>query len=180
MKEVINITLDLETLGRGDNAPIVQIGVLSFDDSGSAIDVFERKVDLQSLDSEGVELSTVAWWLQQNSDVQDNVFGGGFRVPIKDVLEQLEVFILEQVPDLRSEVRIWQHSSFDAPKVQHAFKKYLGREPEFKYWWWKDIRTLTTVTGVDKPIGTGLMLHDAVEDCRLQAEYISTCLNKLK
>ena len=175
---ILNYTVDLETLGRGDNAPIVQLAVMKFDEEGDEIESLVRNVDLSTLDNEGLELSTVKFWLSQSKEVTESVFNSQDVYPISQCLLDLEGFIFDTSTFNRDDIRIWQHSSFDSPKIQYAFKKYLQRETYIKYHWFKDIRTLEVLANQGRRV-KGNMAHNALTDCFEQAEWISQCLNSI-
>ena len=70
---MIDIMLDLETLGKLPDAAIIAIGAVHFDLETSAIQSrFYTVVDLESsVDSGGImDASTVLWWLQQNEEAR--------------------------------------------------------------------------------------------------------------
>ena len=177
MSEKVNITVDLETLGRGDDAPIVQIAAIYFDQFGETIDSFEAFVHPDYLDPSGCDIKTIFWWMQQDKKVQDKVFGGGENRASLDVALNAFESWLNGCWSEGDDLRIWQHSSFDAPKIQYQFRKVLGREIDIPYWAWKDMRTLHALSGVEKPIGNGL--HNAMNDCANQAKHISWSFNQL-
>jgi len=175
---ILNYTVDLETLGRGDNAPIIQLAIMKFDEDGDEIESLVRNVELSSLDNEGIELSTLHFWLSQKKKVIDSVFNSEQTYPITDCLLDLEGFILDTSTFDKDDIRIWQHSSFDAPKISYSFKKYLKRETYLKYYWFKDIRTLEVLANQgNRPKGN--MAHNAFIDCFEQAQWISRCLNSV-
>ncbi len=164
-----HMTIDFETLGRGDNAPIVQMAAVVWDVTG-VLDTWKMNVELQSLDPKGIDMSTLDWWFKQQPAAIDSVFGSIPRESICHAIQTLEDLISHHNPDC-----IWQHSSFDAPKFQHAVRRYLKRETRVPYWVWKDIRSLTYVTGVEKTKVAGIA-HDALHDCLNQAEYVNKAL----
>jgi len=65
-----NIMLDLETMGNGNNAAIIAIGAVKFDQD--ITDRFYKTIDLDSSVDVGLEIdpSTVLWWMKQGDDAR--------------------------------------------------------------------------------------------------------------
>jgi len=125
-----HMTIDFETLGRGDNAPIVQMAAVVWNYTG-VLDKWKMNVELQSLDTVGIDMSTLEWWLLQDQKAIRSVFHSTPRESISHAIETLENVIMHHNPDC-----IWQHSSFDAPKFQAAVREHLKRETRVPYWVW--------------------------------------------
>jgi len=170
------ITIDTETLGRGESAFFVQLAAVEFDLDGNILDTFERKIDFNEYNiyNFSVDIHTIVWWMQQSKEAQESVFGKEHeREYMSQVLLEFEDWI-----ESKGNCNIWQHSSFDVPKVNYAIKEVCKRDQRIPYYYWKDIRTLTEVTGVGKTKVKGVA-HDALDDCINQAKYITKCLNKI-
>ena len=168
------ITVDLETLGKGETATIVQIAAIAFDKDGKQLGEFNKYIDMNDSSQYDFTMdeSTIAWWLSQPHETQKSVFGAKNKTPLKKALLEFENWCL-----MFRDYNIWQHSSFDAPKLQYAIREVFKREPRIPYYAWKDIRTLTEVTGIKKTEVKGIA-HNALDDCINQAHYITKCLNK--
>jgi len=171
--EKTQITVDTETLGRGETAQIVQIAAIAFDNDGNQLGEFNKYIDWIN-DTHGFTMDerTIAFWLRQPKEVQDSVFGEKTRHPIARVLREFEEWCNQW-----KSYNIWQHSTFDAPKLQYAIRKVFKTEPQIPYNAWKDIRTLTEITGIEKTETKGIP-HNAYDDCVNQKNYIVQCLNK--
>lgn len=172
----IQVTVDLETLGRSDGAAIVQIAAIAFTKEDGLIDTFEANIDFDSVKDYEVEMDTVLWWLKQEKEAQEQVFESVGRIPFRVALFDLEQWFSHVSGG--EEFNIWQHSSFDAPKINYAFRREFQRELRIKYNSFKDIRTLTEVTGVEKTPVTKGVAHNAMDDCFNQMNYILKCLRK--
>jgi hypothetical protein len=73
-EKVINIMLDIETLGEGRDAAIAAVGSCRFDREGEIRDVFYMRTDLKKSRSPGVlDPSTVYWWLRQDEEVRNEI-----------------------------------------------------------------------------------------------------------
>lgn len=162
MKDVM---IDLETLGTGKDAAIIQIGAAYFDRlTGEVGDTFKRNINLVSAVKEGGEIdaSTVLWWLSQSKDAQNSILEEG--VPVGHALVALNTF-------LKGAKASWSHASFDMPILISAMNR-VDITPTLHYRATRDIRTLVDLSGVtidwDSRKGTH---HDALDDCLFQIKY---------
>jgi len=170
MKDVM---LDIETLGNGEYAAIVQISACYFDRvTGEIGQTFDQKIDLEDACKYGqVDGSTLKFWLQQDPEVIRQVMSGTRR--LDEVLMEFELFA-------RDADCIWSHATFDFVIVQEALKKNdcLKR---LKYKSARDLRTLCDLAQLkesDYPPAVG-KTHNALDDCYFQVKYAVTALNKL-
>lgn len=173
----MNITFDLETLSRNENAPIVQLAAVKFKDDGEIVDVFDRKISFKSLERYGfeIEYDTVLWWFQQRGEIIKTVmYDDGSRVDIRKALLDFQKWI-----GSTGEHIYWSHSTFDPPKLYNAIKK-VGLQPFIPYRLFLDIRTLVALSGVFKEdITRTTAEHDAMGDCLFQASHISKMIQKV-
>lgn len=171
--------LDLETMGTGPNAAVVQIVFIPFNlKTGKAHpDFFEVNVDLLSSIQAGgevdVDQATVKWW--QN---QDGFYPTGESVSISEAIRRLNNFI-GGYPELK---RVWaQGASFDIA-IMEGFARRVGAPAPWKYNAGRDTRTvydLARETGWDKPEGTA-PTYRAWEVCRQQIICLMSALNHLR
>lgn len=71
MYNVNNLMIDLESMGKKPNAPIVSIGAVFFDpQSGELGQEFYTAVNLESAMEQGAvpDGDTILWWLRQSSE----------------------------------------------------------------------------------------------------------------
>lgn len=173
----MNITFDLETLGK-NNAPIAQIAAVAFTDEGKIVDRLESmRVDLEDLSNYDFELdySTINWWMEQSDDAIKSVFVRGMGWKLTDALKSLSDFIIKNDDGSLS---VWSHATFDPPILNNAYNKCNLPNP-IHFRWHRDIRTLTLLSGVVKTKVEGIE-HNAMDDCLNQAKYISQGLMALK
>lgn len=171
----MNITFDLETLGR-INAPIAQIAAVAFKDNGSIVGDFNMRVDLNDLKNYNfqVDYNTVEWWMKQSDSAIKSVFVEDMKHDLKTVLEYLSSFFSKYNDGNMS---VWSHATFDPPILAHAYNE-VGIENPIHFRWHKDIRTLTGLSGVKKTVVQGVE-HNAIDDCINQANYISKAIQEL-
>lgn len=172
----MHLTFDLETLGTGYNAPIVQIGAVKFHEHGQIIDTFERKIDLLSLEGGGfdIDYDTLSWWFSQSDEAIKSVFVGGDRVDLYDALADF----LEWVYD-NAKYEVWSHATFDPVILNNAYNKVDISSP-LNFRKQRDIRTLTSLLPTPIEVERKGVHHNALADALYQAEYISKCLMLIK
>lgn len=164
----VHAMLDIETLGQGSNAFIVQICLRTFDEDASFIkyiDPWRRQVGAE------IDNSTMQWWQQQPEDLRKQVMSG--TETLADVLLSLNDFL-----KANKITHIWANSpSFDCVIVENAFKR-LGIESKLpKFWAWRDFRT---VIAVANELGATLPklqnTHNAAHDVSNQIDLVKKAL----
>ena len=173
-----DIMIDLETLATSTDAAILTIGAVKFDPLGRdltdpAMDSFYLKVDLDSCNDIGLVTNddTIAWWAQQSKEAQEEVFGEGNRVPIRDAFDQLYKFCW-------GAKRVWSNGSvFDIMICEHVFKK-LNKAVPWKFWEVRDVRTIFDI-GIN-PIRPPVTAHHALHDAYNQAVGVQNVYNTLR
>lgn len=179
---MMNITFDLETLSNTEvtgDAPIVQIGAVKFTDAGMITDEFLRTIEAKSIQpfNFGADYRTIYWWLQQDDKAIKSVFGEDVeKVPLRLALLEFIEWIGKP-----SQYVYWSHCTFDPPILNDNIRRVgLGSPIPFRLH--RDIRTLSHFTGKIEVEREGVH-HNALDDCRFQAKYISKglqALNKFK
>lgn len=162
MKDVM---IDLETLGTGKDAAIIQVGAVYFDRlTGEVGETFKRNITLESSVAAGgiIDPGTVLWWLGQSKDAQNSILTEG--VHVGHALSDLNMFLGDATAS-------WSHASFDMPILISAMNR-SNIKPKLHYRATRDIRTLVDLSGVtidwDSRKGTH---HDALDDCMFQIKY---------
>ena len=181
-----HITFDLETLGKGHNAAIVQIGAVKFKSNGKITDSIIINIDFNSLEKYNFQTtySTIEWWLQQDKEAIDSVFNINKnatdsskplknRVSIKKALKQFAEWIGKA-----DKYDYWSHTSFDPPILEDAYRK-VGITNPIPYKRNRDIRTLSYFAG-DVKVDVKGIHHNALDDCIYQAAYITECFKRVK
>lgn len=173
MKDVM---LDIESLGNGKHAAIVQIGAAYFDRASGAIgEMFKINIDARSAVESGAELDadTVYWWLSQSREAIDSITALPLS-PIGAAMVELNDF-------LNGATAIWSHATFDWVIVTETFKR-LKIRTKFHYRTCRDIRTLVDLAGIqttDYYLKREGIHHDALSDCFHQIKYCVDAFQKL-
>lgn len=181
---MIHLTFDLETLGNGPTAPIIQIGAAKFTDKILA--TYKVNIDWESLKKYKFDLdySTIRWWMSQEDQARTSVLNSDNAIPLDKALKDFKAWILDPV-EINGELKrftlenynYWTHATFDAPIITYSFKQ-VGLQP-LPYRRQRDIRTLNMLAGKVDVSRPGVA-HDAEDDAVFQALYIIEMLNKLK
>ena len=173
------VMLDLETLGTGDGAAIIQIGAVRFDwktheDApegwiSSPYGEFRRNILWDSPGFGNIEPGTVQWWLEQDATTRTGVFAQDGAEDLTQALHQFNLWV-QDGGDVEG---IWADSpSFDLRLLRQACER-CGVAYRFKHWQERDLRTLKKelACASDEPMFVGKK-HDALDDAHHQARYV--------
>jgi DNA polymerase III epsilon subunit-like protein len=170
-----HVMLDLETLGTGDHAAIVQIGACVFD-SREISSTFRRNIYLGSENLGNIEGDTLRWWMGQSPDAIASVLQSTERAPLRIALEDFRSWLVGD------RFAIWANSpSFDLRLLRQAYER-CGLEPPWKFYQEMDHRTmkhLGRLLNVPRLQFEGTK-HDALVDTINQARYLMAVLKELK
>ena len=173
-----DIMIDIETLSVEPNALILTIAAVKFDRKTpiteyDSANVFYVRIDIDSCKKIGmhIDTSTLKWWETQSKEAKYEVFENPDRVPIREALEQLSVF-------LKSSKYVWANSpNFDCVILESAFKLCKLDVP-WKFWNLRDCRTIYDIFRVFR--NTKNTAHHALEDCKSQIAFLHKAFAKLK
>lgn len=170
MKDVM---IDLETLGRGPDALIIQIGAVYFDPAtGETGKQFMVNIDPVTAHDGGGKLDpdTVGWWLTQSTEAQQSLLTN--PEPYYESMVSLKTF-------LEGAERVWSHATFDFVIIQTAFQN-LGIK-QLSYRSGLDIRTLVYLAKVStSDFPREGIHHNGLDDAIYQVKYVSAAFQKLK
>jgi exodeoxyribonuclease VIII len=167
--------LDLETMGTGNNAAIIQIGCVVFEPLQPGLtSQFKQTVSLQSSIGLGMDVTggTLAWWrmmaAKQPSALLDHC------VPIQEAMLMFDRWYHQQ--EGWAEMPLWSNGAvFDIPIMETAYR-LLGLDVPWHYRRPRDQRTLLDLAeqvGWVKP-EVPEATHDALEDCAAQAAMVGS------
>lgn len=173
-----DLMIDLETLATSTDAAILTIGAVRFDPFGKdveepAMKSLYIKVDLDSCDELGLVTNddTIAWWANQSKEAQEEAFGEGDRIHIRDAFDQLYKFSFGCK-------RVWSNGSiFDVMICEHIFRK-IGKAIPWQFWQIRDVRTIFDI-GIN-PQRPPVLKHHALEDAWNQAVGVQNVYNALR
>lgn len=171
--------VDLETMGVGPNAAVVQVGCRLFDiGTGELGEGMLVDVDVASAVSLGgkVDASTTKWWLDR----------GGFHpvaipVPMEQALDQLRAFLSST--SLLNPPTIWsQGANFDIPILEGYYER-AGQEAPWMFYMARDTRTvydLARQVGWSKNKNRPETQHQALADCDEQIGDLVAALQAIR
>lgn len=169
--------VDIETMGVGPNAAIMQIGACYFDRlTGEIGRTFEINVDLSSSIASGAQIdaSNVEFWLKQSEAARTAIVADP-KITCYEALAEFNKFC-------QGAAYIWSHATFDFVILTNAMRR-MNIKPMFGYKSARDIRTLTDLASLKRDEGVQIREgthHTALADAKFQVAYCSACFRKLK
>ena len=165
-----DIMLDIETMGKGNNASIMSIGACYFNpDTGETGSTFHEQINIET--NGVIDASTVIWWMAQDDEARGKFKNNGNANHINVVLLALSNWI-------KKDSDVWGNGiSFDNVIIKSAYKKADFPAP-WNFWADCDVRTIVKI-GIAKGINPKKTLkfegikHDALADAIHQAKYVS-------
>ncbi|HFU7590664.1 TPA: 3'-5' exoribonuclease, partial [Escherichia coli] len=178
-----HLMIDLETMGTNTNAPIVVIGAVFFDpQTGEIGPVFYIVISLTDAMNTGAvpDGGTIKWWLKQSSEARAAILTG--QVKLKDSLSRFREFINEYSDE--KFVQVWGNSAtFDNAILRTSYER-LDIPCPWRYHNDRDVRTIVELgKTIDFDARTVIpfegVRHNALDDARHQAKYVSAIWQKL-
>ncbi|MBB7006340.1 3'-5' exoribonuclease, partial [Escherichia coli] len=174
-----HLSVDLETMGKNPDAPIISIGAIFFDpQTGDMGPEFSKTIDI---DTGGViDRDTIKWWLKQSREAQSAILTD--EIPLDDALLQLREFIDENSGGFF--VQVWGNgASFDNVILRRSYVRQEIPCP-WRYHNDRDVRTIVELgKAIDFDARTAIPFegerHNALDDARYQAKYVSAIWQKL-
>ena len=180
--KLINIVLDLETLGTSEDSAIIQIGcsIPFFDRCNVPLGLpcdfevtiaYEDCLDMVELGVLSQEESTMKWWNEQDPKTKMLVFSG--QDSYSSALDQLE-FWLDSIKSGGAVVAIWGNGSdFDNRLLSYTVHA-LNYKPMWNFRNNRDLRTLKALFPIsDLTPEVGEIEHTALGDARYEARLIN-------
>lgn len=184
--DYVHVMVDLETMGKKSDAPIVSIGAVIFDpETGFLGETFYKVVSLESAVSWGAEIdpSTVIWWMKQSSEARSEIANDN-AIQLDDALLQFSEFVFENIPGGCETAQIWGNgATFDNTILRSSFERACLECP----WDYRNDRDVRTMVELGKAIGfdakTSIPFegerHNALADAQHQARYVSAIWQRL-
>ncbi|MBS9066448.1 3'-5' exoribonuclease [Escherichia coli] len=176
----IHLMIDLETMGKNPDAPIISIGAIFFDpQTGDMGPEFSKTIDLETAGGV-IDRDTIKWWLKQSREAQSAIMTD--EIPLDDALLQLREFIDENSGEFF--VQVWGNgANFDNVILRRSYERQ-GIPCPWRYCNDRDVRTIVELgKAVDFDARTAIPFegerHNALDDARYQAKYVSTIWQKL-
>ncbi len=178
-----HLMIDLETMGTNTNAPIVVIGAVFFDpQTGEIGPVFYIVISLTDAMNTGAvpDGGTIEWWLKQSSEARAAILTD--QVKLKDALSRFREFINEYSDE--KFVQVWGNgATFDNAILRTSYER-LDIPCPWRYCNDRDVRTIVELgKTIDFDARTVIpfegVRHNALDDARHQAKYVTATIQKL-
>ncbi|MED0060448.1 3'-5' exoribonuclease [Escherichia marmotae] len=175
-----HLMIDLETMGKNPDAPIISIGAIFFDpQTGDMGPEFSKTIDLETTGGV-IDRDTIKWWLKQSREAQSALLTD--EIPLDDALLQLREFIDENSGEFF--VQVWGNgANFDNVILRRSYERQ-GIPCPWRYCNDRDVRTIVELgKAIDFDAITDIPFegerHNALDDARYQAKYVSAIWQKL-
>ncbi|EFI5955666.1 exonuclease [Escherichia coli] len=175
-----HLMIDLETMGKNPDAPIISIGAIFFDpQTGDMGPEFSKTIDLETAGGV-IDRDTIKWWLKQSREAQSAIMTD--EIPLDDALLQLREFIDENSGEFF--VQVWGNgANLDNTILRRSYERQ-GIPCPWRYYNDRDVRTIVELgKAIDFDARTAIPFegerHNALDDARYQAKYVSAIWQKL-
>ena len=184
--DYVHVMVDLETMGKKHNAPIVAIGAVVFDPAtGSIGESFYKVVCLESSVNWGavIDPSTVIWWLKQSSEARSAIVNDD-AIPLQDALLQFREFVDDNVAGGSKKAQVWGNgASFDNSILRSSYD-CIAEDYPWEYGNDRDVRTMVELgQAISFDPKTTIPFegsrHNALADAIHQARYVSAIWQRI-
>ena len=184
--DYVHVMVDLETMGKKHNAPIVAIGAVVFDPAtGSIGESFYKVVCLESSVNWGavIDPSTVIWWLKQSSEARSAIVNDD-AIPLLDALLQFREFVSDNVAGGSKKAQVWGNgASFDNSILRSSYD-CIAEDYPWEYWNDRDVRTMVELgQAISFDPKTTIPFegsrHNALADAIHPARYVSAIWQRI-
>lgn len=184
--DYVHVMVDLETMGKKNNAPIVAIGAVVFDPATDSIgESFYKVVCLESSVNWGavIDPSTVIWWLKQSSEARSAIVNDD-AIPLQDALLQFREFVSDNVAGGSKKAQVWGNgASFDNSILRSSYD-CIAEDYPWEYWNDRDVRTMVELgQAISFDPKTTIPFegsrHNALADAIHQARYVSAIWQRI-
>ena len=175
-----HLMIDLETMGKNPDAPIISIDAIFFDpQTGDMGPEFSKTIDLETAGGV-IDRDVIKRWLKQSREAQSAIMTD--EIPLDDALLQLREFIDENSGEFF--VQVWGNgANFDNTILRRSYERQ-GIPCPWRYYNDRDVRTIVELgKAIDFDARTATPFegerHNALDDARYQAKYVSAIWQKL-
>ncbi len=162
-EDVKNIIIDIETLGRRNDAAITQVGVAIADKNFNIIDTCLIQIDPQAWHTctRTFTGETLLWWInQKNTPVSKKVTRTAYNY--EELIKQLNyIFSLYNTDNSI----VWTKGTMDLFCIKDLYE-FFNMETPWKFWQPRDIRTAKEIIKDWKTIEGST--HNALDDAIIQ------------
>lgn len=168
---MIQIMIDIETLGRKNDASIREVGLVAFTQDGDIKETLQLSVSPEVWNTHSRTFSgeTVLWLLSKGS-VDSNFNCENYEV----LTDRIDGFFKKHNG---SDTRVWSKGHMDLEVLKDLYEE-LGKPLPWSFWQPRDMRTLMDFCTVssETPIEP---THKAVDDAIVQTNVLCKMMQKL-
>ena len=185
---MIDVMLDIETLGTKVDSPIIQISAIAFEmDTGKVVSKFNKHLDIKSQHMYYINVDTLEWWLMTDMELlRDKLLSENTeRYPYIDCI----IDFVEWLESL-GEITLWGNGTlFDNNFIIFQYEDLTGEKFPLSYRIHRDVRTMVDLASrvsrlsekqiraeVDNPD----VKHDSYYDCMYQIDLLRKCYSLMK
>lgn len=174
MKIAKHIIIDIETLGRRNDAAITQVGIILTDENFNVLDQYLIQVDSNVWNTCNRTFTgeTLLWWIQQtNTPISE--FPTQIANSYKDLVEKLNYIFRRYNTE---DSIVWTKGSMDLFCLKDLCE-YFNIDNPWKFWQPRDIRTAKEIIKDWKTIENNNS-HNALNDALTELEELKINLSK--
>ena len=164
---MINLMIDIETLGTKPGCVILSIAVVPFATPVKE-QTFYEKIDPRSCAKVGLvsDPATIAWWNKQDQAIKAEAMSG--TKPLHETLLNLTAYLMQLGKP--NDIAVWGNgASFDVPLLEAAYEA-CNLTPYWKYYNSACYRTLKMLHP-EVPFVKPIDAHNALADATAQAAH---------
>lgn len=185
---MLDVMIDLETMGTKPNSAIVSYGAAAFDfRTGEVGHTIYRVIDLNDMlkyPDFNIEAGTLYWWLEQSDQARLALIQESNRESLLKAMNSFTTFLNGVGNPQR--IRLWGNGpSFDNTMIRFAHKVATGQDIPVPFWNDRCVRTIKgfypdnlfkqwRIDNARK--GT---YHNALDDAKYQIKYLCHILSEL-
>ena len=188
-KKIVDIMLDLETMGVGVLPAVTEIAAVSFiRDTGEILDEFHECIDLQDCIDCGLKVSasTVSFWIEQDIDSRLSYLRSQRNaVSLHDALTNFSGWI-ESITE-ENDIMVWGNGILsDNVWIQSAYESSNFIRSPIEYWQHNDVRTIVDLGSFlglpNHKVETDFdgVIHNPIDDCKHQIKYLCSYFKDIK
>ena len=169
-----HIMIDIETLGKKDDAVILSAGAVSFDGKEVKEEFYKEFCVQSQLDiGRTIDGDTLNWWSQQGG--KPPIINDGLLLNALLGFRNFITAMSFSEPNDEEYTYIWAHGvTFDITKLQSILPS-----PPWQHWQIMDCRTLVQLWPECRKIDKADVKHHALDDARSQAGWLIELNKKL-
>lgn len=174
METAKNIIIDIETLGRRNDAAITQVGIIIADKNFDVLDSYliQVKPDVWNTCERTFTGETLLWWMQQKNTPVSK-FPTQIANSYKDLIEKLNYIFRRYNTE---GTIVWTKGSMDLFCIKDLYE-YFNMETPWKFWQPRDIRTAKELIK-DWKVCENNNVYNALGDALTELEELKLNLNK--